>query len=209
MLSKKEIECIERARQAKLDAAMTRLAELRKNGVPFDNPLEGFTGKIEWKEDIGQRIIQIAFLPIGLILVILLFLTIPFGYMLTIWEAREKKSELMREIKVLEMEPLSSVVPDDKNLESLWMIHGLDELNYSSDERLNLLSTWIDILYGTAVTKNLRLGARLDESRRRQFYANRSYYEGKDAPHFHFASPVDSLVRELSAELRIKYIHCD
>ena len=49
MVSNKERGCIEKARLTKLAAAKIRLAELRKDGVTFDNPLDGFTGSIEWK----------------------------------------------------------------------------------------------------------------------------------------------------------------
>ena len=106
-----------------------------------------------------------------------------------------------REIKTLETVSLSDQVPDEKTLGELWGLHGLEERNYSSGERLNLLDTWIGILYGEDVSKDLRLQSRVEESRQRQMKANMPYYEGKDSPHYHFASPVDSLIRALSKEL--------
>jgi len=201
MISNKEHDCIIKAHQAKLAVAMARLAEHRKDGVLFDNPLEGFTGRIKWKEDVGERIIQMALLPLGLVLVLFLLLMIPFIYVVNVWAWYANRKELKSEIKALEEEPQSDQAPDEKDLESLWWLHGLEDRKYTSDERLNLLGGWIDILYGEDVAKDLRIQSRVDESRQRQMKANRPYYEGKDSPHYHFGSPVDSVIRTLSKEL--------
>ena len=201
MMSDKEQSCIKHARQARLSAAKARLAELRKDGVQFEGPGIRLTGGIEWKESIGGRIQQIALIPLFLVFVLIEYAMTPIIYILNLLNTHQKRKELEREINKLETELLSDQVPDEKDLESLWWLHGLEERKYLSDERLSLLGGWIDILYGEDVSKDLRLQSRVEESRQRQMKANMPYYEGKDLPHYHFASPVDSLIRALSKEL--------
>ena len=203
MISNKERDCIEKARQARLDAANARLVDVKKNGVPFDSPADGLTWKwkFKWDEKLGDRIVQIVLLILLPVMFLLLFVMTLIAYIFHLWVTHQKKRELKREINELESEALSGQVPDEKDLESLWWLHGLEDRKYTSDERLNLVSDWVGILYGTDAPKDLRLQSRVDESRERQMKANLPYYEGKDSPHYHFGSPVDSVIRTLSAEL--------
>ena len=78
----------------------------------------------------------------------------------------------------------------------------MEDRIYSRDERLNLLDAWIGVLYGQDVTKNLGLKQRVDEIAERRVMINLPYYQGEEgAAHFRLASPVDSLVRQVSKEL--------
>lgn len=131
-----------------------------------------------------------------------LALMVPVAYILHLLEVQNKKRSLKTEIAGENINPTNTETPTIKTLESLWQLHGLDEYKYSSEERLELLSEWIEILYGKRIAEGLNLNQRVEAMAIRHAEANRPYYEGKsDAPHFYFVSPVDSLIRELSEEL--------
>ena len=200
-VSDEERCCIVISHQARLAAANARLAELEKNGIPFDSPISGIAGGIEWEENIGGRIMQAAILPLVLVFSLFLYVMTPVAYIQHLRKVHQKKKELEREIQAIESELLSDQVPDRKDVESLWRLHGLDERKYSLDERVNLLSNWIDTLYGKDASNNLRLKSKAEDIAERNFKANLPCYEDKDAPHFRFVSPVDSMARQLSEEL--------
>ena len=203
-VSAKETRCIEKSHETRLAAAKSRLADLKKNGIPFDSPVSGLAGGITWNESLGGKIKQIAILPLALLLVLLLIAMTPIAYIFYLWEVYQKRGELEREVQALETESLSDEVPDKKNVESMWRLHGLDEREYSLDEQLNLLDTWIGILYGEDVTKNLGLKQRVNEIAERRVMINLPYYQGEEgAAHFRLAPPVDSLVRQLSEEFPV------
>ena len=64
-------QCIEASSAARIASAQSHLADLRINGVPFDNPLSGFMGGIDWKVEPSERIKQIFLMPIAFILFVL------------------------------------------------------------------------------------------------------------------------------------------
>lgn len=201
-VSDKERCCIEITHQARLVAAKARLAELKKNGVPFENPISDLSGGITWNESLVGKLKQITLLPLMLVYVLVSFIMTPIAYVLHLWQSYNKKQKLRREIKALETESLSGQVPEEKTLESLWELHGLDECESSLDERMNLLSDWVDTLYSEDVSKNLRLKSKVEVIVARRFKINLPYYQGKEgAAHFLLTPPVDSLLRQLSAEL--------
>jgi hypothetical protein len=137
-----------------------------------------------------------------LIFVLVSYAVTPISYILHLRKAHQKKKELEREIREIETESLSGQVPDEKDVESLWRLHGLDERECSLDMRLTLLDAWISILYGKGVSENVGLRSRGEGIAERRFNINLPYYQGKEgAPHFLLASPVDTLVRQLSDEL--------
>lgn len=183
-------------------SARRRLEDLRKNGVPFDSPLSGFSVGIDWKDEPRERTKQILFMPIAFFLVAFLALLVPVMYILHLLEVQNKKRSLKTEIAGKNTNPTNTETPTIKTLESLWQLHGLDEYKYSSEDRLELLSKWIEILYGKRIAEGLNLNQRVEAMAIRHAEANRPYYEGKgDALHFHLVSPVGSLIRELSEEL--------
>lgn len=200
-VSNKERTCIEKSHEARLAAAKARLAELEKNGIPFDSAFSGMIGRIEWHEGIVGKLLQIALLPLELVFVLVAIVMTPIAYIKHLCKIRQKKKEIEKEILVLEAEQLSDQVPDVKDVESLWRIHGLDERKYSLTERASLLESWVGVLYGKDVSDKLRLKFRAGVIARRNLRANQCCYEDMDAPHFRFASPVDTLVRQVSEEL--------
>ena len=200
--SNNERDCIEIACQARQAAATARLAELKKNGVPFENPISDLAGGITWNESLVGKLKQIALLPLLLVYVLVAFAMVPIFYILNLWDVYLKKKELKREIKALEVESLSDEVPDEKDVKSLWRLHGFEERECSLDEKLNLLSDWIRTLYGRDVLMNLRLQSRVDKIAEIRVKVNLPYYRGEEgAGHFILAPTVDTLLRQLSEEL--------
>lgn len=198
----RELQCLEKAHEARIASARRRLEDLRKNGVPFDSPLSGFSVGIDWKDEPRERTKQILFMPIAFFLVVFLALMVPVMYILHLLEVQNQKRSLKTEIAGENIKPTNTETPTIKTLESLWQLHGLNEYKYSSAERLELLSKWIEILYGKKIAEGLNLNQRVEAIAIRHVEANRPYYEGKsEALHFSFVSPVDSLMRELSEEL--------
>lgn len=202
MHSIKERQCIEEAGKAKAASAQSKLVDLQRNGIPFDNPLEGFTSGIEWKAGAKEKLKQVSLLPIVLILIIFLGLMVPIMYLIHMRELAQRKRELRAVITSQRIQSSHHQLPDKKTVESLWRLHGLNNSDYNDNERIALLSTWVAILYGKEESFSVDLDQRLLAISERQAAANRPYYEGnQNAAHFHFMSPVDALIVELSEEL--------
>ena len=202
MNSSSEQKCIEKAYEARVISAQNRLEDLRKNGISFDSPLSGFSGSIEWKEERKERIKQILFIPIALMLVAFMVLSVPVVYLLHLWEAHNKNKSIKNEITANCQNITNIEVPKIKTLELLWHLHGLNEYQYDSAEKIELLKIWLEILYGEENTKSLNINQRVKTISGRHVKANIPYYQGKEgAAHYHFVSPVDALIRELSDEL--------
>ena len=200
-VSDKERCCIKKSHEERLAAAKTRLTELKEGGIPFDSPVSGIAGGIEWKEGVVGKLKQVAIFPVTLLLLLILVLLMPFAYAGHVLKLHQKKNELEREIREIDAESLSDKVPDEKDVESLWGLHGLDNRKYSLDERVNLLDAWIGVLYGNDASNDLRLKYRAEQIAERNFKANLACHEDKNAPHFLFVSPVDSLARQVSEKL--------
>ena len=201
MISNRERDCIKKTRQTTMTAAKTRLIDIKSNGIPFDSPVNGITDGFIWNESLGGKIKQIALLPIYLLFVLVSFAMTPIAYIKHLRKANHEKKELEKAILVLETESLSGQAPDVKNLESLWALHGLDERECSHDQQISVLCGWIDVLYGENASECLNINTKVGDITGRNLQANLRCYEDVDAPHFRFASPVDSLVRQVSEEL--------
>ena len=126
----------------------------------------------------------------------------PVAYLMDLWAVRQKKHRLEREIADETIKPEIMSMPTVKNLKALWQLHGLDQHKYNSDERLELLSKWLESLYGKDMVANIDLNHRVKAISVRHVKANLPYYEGRcGAAHFHFVPPVECLIAELSKEL--------
>jgi len=199
-ISAKEQTCIIKSHEAKIISAKSHLKQIKENGIPFDNPVSGFTG-FKWEESIAGRIKQTILLPFVFILIIFLFLLIPFAYISHFRKVNHKKQEIKAQIKYLETNPYPTHAPNKKTLESLWDIYGMEKDNYSQDERMNLLNTWIENLYGKKILESLNLKSKIKQIAENHRKANQPYYEGEEAPHYHFMPPFDELISNLSEEL--------
>lgn len=186
------------ATDAKLAVAKRRLSELKR--WRFDSPLGQFGG-IAWETDPRKRIKQILFLPLGLVAVLVLALLVPLAYLAHILEIHKARRALKQQILALCSSAISKA-PSSKTLEELWYQCGLDYGSaLSTEERLELLAKWLVVLYGETRASAINLETRVTAIGQRRVAANMPYYEGKEAPHFHFSPPIESLVRELSHEL--------
>ena len=198
-----ERQCVEQALIVKSNSAQRQLTDLRKNGIPIEHPLSGFTSQVEWKKEPRKRIIQILLMPPVITLVIFVFLlTFPIAYVLNIRTTHIKKRDLEKEIKLCDFNLESTNKPNIKTVESLWELHGLDDNKYTMDECIDLLSKWIKILYGADIAMNINIRQRVDTIATNRMELNRPYYENhSDGIHFHFAPIFPSIVVLISNEL--------
>jgi hypothetical protein len=187
----------------KSNSAQRQLTDLRKNGIPIEHPLSGFTTQVEWKKEPRKRIIQVLLMPPVITLVIFVFLlTFPIAYVLNIRTAHIKKRDLEKEIKLSDLNFGSTNKPNIKTVESLWELHGLDDSKYTMDECIDLLSKWIKILYGVDIAMNVNIRQRVDTIAANRIELNRAYYEKHgDGMHFHFAPIFPSVLSLISKEL--------
>jgi len=93
-------------------------------------------------------------------------------------------------------------LPEKKDLQSLWELHGLEDFLYSSELRLRLLKSWIDVLYGEDTTRKLKLDDKLKGFKGFFEDVNKPYYEGEeDACHYYFGDPVSFTIEMISEKL--------
>ena len=76
----------------------------------------------------------------------------------------EKKRDLEKEIKLCNLSVECTDKPNIKTIKSLWELHGLDDNKYTMDESIDLLSKWIEILYGADIAMNINIRQRVDTS---------------------------------------------
>ena len=187
----------------KSNSAQRQLTDLRKNGIPIEHPLSGFTTQVEWEKEPRKRIIQILLMPPVITLVIFVFLlTFPIAYVLNIRTTHIKKRDLEKEIKLCDLNLESTNKPNIKTIESLWELHGLDDNKYTMDECVDLLSKWIATLYGEDVALKMDVRQRVDTIATNRIELNRPYYENhSDGIHFHFGPIFPSVLTLISKEL--------
>lgn len=192
-MSSKELKCIKQAYAVKLSEAKARLVEHAKSevyfenlvGVPYKKILPELISVFGEKESVSEKIKYGALLPVTFFLVISLILMTPFAYAEKYWEHYKEKQKIKKEIKEQETKSLSVKFPEEKVLVLLWQLHGLNRYDYKFDVRLNLLSIWIEILYGRETLNTCDLPSRRKEISSRYVKLNQPYYAGtKGAAHF-------------------------
>lgn len=217
-------QCIREARSIKLKVVEKQLAALSVAGSSWSSWQGPLSGVVLFDRHANARTIvkQIVFLPIILIVIPILALMALFDYVAHLRKRARMMAALRDEIRRLRSCPLPLGEASVGTLDALWSLHGLenDPLSFHDDlatwaflhgphndvdhseMALNLLCQWVDILYGTGRSVDLKIHERAREIERQMGEANRPYYEGqKGAPHYHFGSPLESLIKELSDEL--------
>lgn len=197
MTSPAEYQCIAKARAVKLRVAQEALADFMAKGVRFKSPFRGFIIKID-SNSLAGKAKQVAVLPISFAFVLLGILLTPIACVEHLRGVAKKKSALREKIQRLSTETLSFDAPDDKSIEALWRLHGLEGHEYSSDTRLDLLCGWVDILYGSGSSEAHKLRERVHEFIPHRVTDGLNYL---DIPCILFVPPVDCLIRKLSEEL--------
>jgi hypothetical protein len=191
-------QCIGRARAMKLRIAEEELAVL---SVKWQNPVSGVT-LIDRHANARTILKQTALLPIASMLILILVLLTPFIYLSDLRKLARKRAMLKAKVRVLRTSPLPLDEPSVRTLRDLWSHHGLDGEAARSKIALDLLCQWVDFLYGSGRSAELKILERAREIGRRNSEANRPYFDGKEgAGHYLFVHPVDTLITELSEEL--------
>jgi hypothetical protein len=195
-------QCITVARVIKLKAAEERLAALSVKGSSWktwQSPLYGVE-LVDCHESIGTILKRLAVLPIAIPLLLILAVGAPFDYVGHLRKLARTKADLKDEIRRLITSPLPPAESPARTLRALWSRHG--RKGDSSASAVDLLCQWVDILYGSGRSAELKIRERELEICRQTTEANLPYYEGKKgAAHFYFGEPVDILIDKLSEEL--------
>jgi hypothetical protein len=148
----------------------------------------------------GTILKQVVLMPIALMLILILALLAPFDYGAHLRKLARKRARLKDEIRRLNVRsvPLEA---SERTLRTLWSHCELDRAPHVSTN-LDLLCQWIDVLYGSGSSVELKIREREREIGRRMSEANRPYNEDvQGAIHYYFGPPIDALIEELSEEL--------
>lgn len=203
MNDRREIECARLAWLAKIDAAKQErlygLTEIesawlaeedgakKERSCKFKNPLA----------EMGFK--QLLLLPIALIVVFFTVILKSIEYIWGCLESCQKAWELRKKINK-GFDSTEFLSPKSKTLDALWRACDLFE-ELSAEHSVELLNKWLVVLYGQELAESVNVEARIDTIIQQQLKANLPFYEGSNAPHFHFASPTKVLIRELTEKL--------
>ncbi|OUR81476.1 hypothetical protein A9Q82_10120 [Cycloclasticus sp. 46_120_T64] len=192
MYSHKEAQCIEAVTQLRIKAA-NRAAD--KNRVVFKKPLGRLRDVSQWKKTPANRVKQILALPAALIRVVSILLLLP----ITAGLHRYKIYQLQQQHKTA----LASAYTSN-SLDSLWHSHGLNEASYSETVCLDLLTQWVNILYGKDAAEAVDIKEMAGKHNTLRATANIPHYTAEipeDFPRFYFGSTINAVVRRLSEQL--------
>ena len=201
MMSCKEQRCIDAAKEAKIHYAKRRLDEFCKKVENFESPFIGIGDALSLKLNPTEKIKQLAFMPICFIM---LCLFTPLIYAIHLIESRDKirclKEELAHEKTRIE----DLKAPKVKTLRALWEICGLERHKYTHDERIDLLSKWIEILYGKETLERLGIDRMVHAIGVKNLNLNIPYFECEEyALHYGVRAIVDILIEKLSEDLPV------
>jgi hypothetical protein len=188
-------QCIRRARAIELRTAEQELAALSVKGsswATWRSPLYG-VALFQGLESTGAILKRVAVLPIAMFLLLILALMAPFDYVAHLRKLARTKAELKDEIRRLMTNPLPTEESPARTLGALWK-------RYGRKHDVDLLCEWVDILYGSGRSGELRIRERLLELGRLEIMEVN--HEGKPvAPHLHYDEPMVFLLDTLSMEL--------
>jgi hypothetical protein len=192
-------QCIRVARAIELKTAEERLAALSVKGYSWktwQSPSYG-VDLLDCHEGIGTILMRLAVLPIAMLIIAL---GTPFDYVAHLRKLARTKADLQDEIRRLITSPLLPEVPPARTLRALWSRHG--RKGDSSESAVDLLCQWVDILYGSGRSAELKIREQVREIDRGIGELNRPWYDGqKGAAHFYCGQPIDTLIDKLSEEL--------
>ncbi len=199
-------ECLKKSLEAKIKSAYNNLNEIKSNGIDYENPMKLLTDGINWKEKFIDRVLQaiIYFLSIPFVLIISLIMN-GINYIETI----NRKREINREIKLLKKQNIDYINYKYVTLIDFWNSRGLNDRKYTEQEQINLIESWINILFSPEKTENLDIISKLNDIKVSNIEANKPYYNGiNGAAHYYFQSPIISLIEYLSSELDMSQNIC-
>lgn len=203
MLNEKEVQCIHKANEVRLASAQRRLIEVCENGIPFDNPLNEVNWKRDWNVSPVDRAKLIFSLPSWCIFIILLALITPFSYILHLQNVHNIKKNILNETFKKQVNIQNLEGPENKTLESLWNLYGLNNGEYDIKDKIKLLTDWIEILYGEQSNENLDLNQELSSIVDEHVKTDTLYFQyNVNATNLLFKSPIQLLIFKLSKGLR-------
>jgi hypothetical protein len=194
----KEIRCINVAKEVKIFYAQQRLDNFCKKSKKLENPLSGI--KYAPLFNSSKTIKQLAFIPIG---ISVLFLLTPVMYAINQIESYKNKISLKKELNHIKTKK-NIKFPKNKTLKSLWEIYGLEQYKYTHDERMDLLSKWITILYCKETLERLNISQMASAIGDKNSNLNHPYFEDKkNVPHYYVKPIVEILIEKLSESLPV------
>jgi hypothetical protein len=128
-------------------------------------------------------------------------LLVPIAYLIGLLKFCYEKWQRKRQIKALEEAPLSIAEPYIKTLDNLWALHGLKRREYPDEIRLNLLCTWIDMLYGYGMSEKLNIRNWYTAILKYQEKMNRRSRLDPWATSYLFEPTIEAMIRMLSEKL--------
>jgi hypothetical protein len=205
-----EEKCIARTREyeSKQIAEEAKLYEGILN--PSWNPFEGFITDFTWESSLTGKIKQCLLLPLIIPFVIIVFLVIPFVFMLDyIYGIKRRRLKSKEEAKKTDKDtPYVVKSPIEKTIYSLWTENGSAFGGLNSFDKLDLLCEWVDFLYGEHTSNRLKLRRRGLKIRQEQLEAQRKLtqeYDDSNFPHslleFVQTGTAEVLAKEISNEL--------
>lgn len=97
-------------------------------------------------------------------------------------------------------------VPEERDLVSLWQLHGLKnpryvrDSRYSDDDRIECLCLWLDALYGAGTAEALDVRGRI-AGRYRKHGQIIMEFGNKTGGHISLNDPIDLVIGEIAGEL--------
>ena len=174
ILLEKERECINLACLAMLQHEKKSLLEY-KNWLPDYEPeikiSEITFSNFVWKESLSGKLIQLIAIPFILFLVLLIISLSPIIYLIEVWGYQERKNSVKKKIRDLDSKVKHDAseidIDNTSSFYLLWDRFGLTS-HYDDAERLQVLSTWVEVLYGQPILDSLELENRVAKIRAAQ-----------------------------------------
>ena len=160
-LTEAELACIEKAyeiRRREVRAMLEEPMPFRRKWHPF--PLKRLNTAKEWL----QAAVAV---PVIALIVILRLPALPLQYLSHMRSVTHRRQCLRQELTQLERPPCLQALPG-KTLLDLWGSYGFEEGEFQECASIELVSAWLDILYGPDTTKAMDIEVRLERINRRR-----------------------------------------
>ncbi len=153
-LSLAEVACIERASEV-------RLRELRKmleQPAPFK--CGSLSSEWSWPTTVREQAKVVLAIPLLLLLAIAVVIMTPLEYVTHRRDVARRKARLREELAGLDRPPFLQPV-GGKTVRDLWRAYGLESERFNESVGVELVSWWLDRLYGPETTTAMKLNERL------------------------------------------------
>ena len=191
-LSDAEVACIEKAYELRRREVRAALE------APVPYRLGSSLSGIERPQGLKQWAVTVFVLPlVCLVLAIASVVMVPFDYVSHRRKVRHRRAELREELVALERQPLLRPIVQ-KTLARMWRIYGFERDRFPESVGVELVSAWIDRLYGVETTRAVRLNERLEAVNRARA---RFRAESPEITCVLWIPRLEQVLQELSTEL--------